>query len=48
MTGQHEVVALQRARRRGNSNATLRNGDVLTIPATSGLERLGASIALKV
>jgi polysaccharide export outer membrane protein len=48
MTGQHEVVALAAALAgEANSNATLRNGDVLTIRQLPGWNDLGASIALK-
>jgi protein involved in polysaccharide export with SLBB domain len=48
LTGQHEVVALAAALAGdANSNATLRNGDVLTIRQLPGWNDLGASIALK-
>jgi protein involved in polysaccharide export with SLBB domain len=48
LTGQHEVVALATALAGdSNSNATLHNGDVLTIRQLPGWSDLGASIALK-
>ncbi len=48
LTGQHEVVALAAALAGdANSNAPLRNGDVLTIRQLPGWNDLGASIALK-
>ncbi len=48
LTGQHEVVALAAALAGdANSNATLRNGDVLTVRQLPGWNDLGASIALK-
>jgi protein involved in polysaccharide export with SLBB domain len=48
LTGQHEVVALSAALAGdSNSNATLHNGDVLTIRQLPGWNDLGASIALK-
>jgi len=48
LTGQHEVVALSAALAGdSNSNAALRNGDVLTIRQLPGWNDLGASIALK-
>jgi polysaccharide export outer membrane protein len=48
LTGQHEVIALTAALAGDlNSNATLRNGDVLTIRQLPGWNDLGASIALK-
>src|SRR5882672_9168706 len=48
LTGQHEVVALAAALAGdAHSNATLRNGDVLTIRQLPGWNDLGASIALK-
>jgi len=48
MTGQHEVVALAAALAGDpNSNAALRNGDVLTIRQLPGWNDLGASIVLK-
>ena len=47
-TGKHEVIALTAALAGDlNSNATLRNGDVLTIRQLPGWNDLGASIALK-
>jgi protein involved in polysaccharide export with SLBB domain len=48
LTGQHQVVALAGALAGdSNSNAALRNGDVLTIRQLPGWNDLGASIALK-
>ncbi len=48
LTGQHEVVALAAALAGdANSNASLHNGDVLTIRQLPGWNDLGASIALK-
>jgi polysaccharide export outer membrane protein len=48
LTGQHEVIALAAALAGdAPSNATLRNGDVLTIRQLPGWNDLGASIALK-
>jgi protein involved in polysaccharide export with SLBB domain len=48
LTGQHEVIALAAALAGdANSNAALRNGDVLTIRQLPGWNDLGASIALK-
>src|SRR5713101_2734400 len=47
LTGQHEVVALAALAGDSNSNATLRNGDVLTIRQLPGWNDLGASITLK-
>jgi len=48
LTGQHEVVALAAALAGdSNSNASLHNGDVLTIRQLPGWNDLGASIALK-
>jgi protein involved in polysaccharide export with SLBB domain len=48
LTGQHQVIALTAALAGdANSNASLRNGDVLTIRQLPGWNDLGASIALK-
>src|SRR5882757_2311224 len=48
LTGEHEVVGLEAALAGdSNSNAPLRNGDVLTIRQLPGWNDLGASIALK-
>jgi protein involved in polysaccharide export with SLBB domain len=48
LSGQHQVVALSAALSGdSNSNATLHNGDVLTIRQLPGWNDLGASIALK-
>jgi polysaccharide export outer membrane protein len=48
LTGQHNMVALAGALAGdSNSNAALRNGDVLTIRQLPGWNDLGASIALK-
>jgi polysaccharide biosynthesis/export protein len=48
LIGQHQVVTLTAALAEdANSNASLRNGDVLTIRQLPGWNDLGASIALK-